>query len=55
MVMRVFEVHVEGWRISDACPGQTSFASPELHATLVVRVEDPHAFSSPLKALDGAS
>jgi len=44
--MRIFQVHVERWRIGDAGPNKTSLAAPEFHAALEVRVEDPHAILS---------
>ena len=45
--MRVFEVHIERGRISDTRLGKTSLTTPEFHAALEVRVEDPHAFPLP--------
>jgi hypothetical protein len=45
--MRVFKVHVERGRISDARLGQTSLMAPQLHAALEVRVENPHVILSP--------
>ena len=47
-------MHVKRCRICCADPFKSSFAAPEFHATLEVRVKNPHAFLSP-KALDGAS
>jgi len=45
--MRVFQVYVERRRIGDADPFKSSLAAPQLHAALVVRVEDPHVILSP--------
>ena len=42
---RVLEVHVERGRIGGAGFGEASFSAPQLHAALVVRVENPHLFS----------
>ena len=39
---RVLEVHVERGRIGGAGFGEASFPAPQLHAALVVRVENPH-------------
>ena len=47
MGMRVFEVHVKRGRIGRADPLKSSLAAPQLHAALVVRVEDPHVILSP--------
>ena len=45
--VRIFQVHVERGRISDAGPNKTSLAAPEFHAALEVRVKNPHAILSP--------
>jgi hypothetical protein len=47
MGMRVFEVHVEGWRIGSIDLGKSSFAAPEFHTALVVGVKDPHVYPLP--------
>ena len=47
-------MHVERGRISGAGPFKSSFAAPEFHAALEVRVENPHEILFP-KAPDGAS
>jgi hypothetical protein len=44
--MRVFEVHIELERISDARLGRTSFTAPEFHTAFVVKVKDPHVLLS---------
>ena len=40
-------MHVKRCRICCADPFKSSFAAPEFHATLEVRVKNPHAFLSP--------
>ena len=47
MGVRIFQVHVERGRIGGADPFKSSFAAPEFHAALEVRVENPHAILSP--------
>jgi hypothetical protein len=54
MGMRIFQVHVERGRIGGADPFKSSLATPEFHAALEVRVENPHVVLSP-KALNRAS
>ena len=46
MGVRIFQVHVERGRIGGADPFKSSFAAPEFHAALEVRVET-HMLSSP--------
>jgi hypothetical protein len=54
MACGVFEMHVERGRIGGAGFGEAALPAPQLHAALVVRVEDPHVPPLPPKALDGA-
>jgi hypothetical protein len=54
MSMRIFQVHVERWRINGAESLKSSLAAPEFHAALEVRVKNPHAMPLPQR-LDGAS
>jgi hypothetical protein len=42
MGRKVFQVHIERGKIGGTDPANSSLAAPEFHATLVVRVEDPH-------------
>jgi len=52
MGWRIGEMHVERGRIGSAGLNQATLPAPELHAALVVRVENPHdAHAPPLKAL----
>jgi hypothetical protein len=47
MGVRIFQVHVERGRRCSADPFKSTFAAPEFHAALGVRVEDPQVIPHP--------
>ena len=47
MGIRIFQVHLERGRIGGVDPFKPSFAAPEFHAALEVRVENPHMYHLP--------